>query len=221
MERARRNQENSYFHIISGEDYPIKSISDIYNTFLDENKIYMSCQHISEVSGNIRDRFIHYHLSNILNYKASCKIESYIVNKLVKVSNKTKRKPMIGDFNEGNLYKGLVYVSINREGLDYTLNYIKEHPKLLKEMKYILIPEEFFFQTILMNADLKSTIICDDLRYCDWNEKHGNNPAILDMEDFDNLCKTRDLFARRLVNGISDELKININKFLLGNHSIE
>ena len=40
---ALKNKDITYMHVISGEDYPVKSPEIIYNFYENNNKIYMQC----------------------------------------------------------------------------------------------------------------------------------------------------------------------------------
>ena len=42
MKLALENPKNKYFHLISGQDWPMKAPQKIYDFFEDTNKIYMN-----------------------------------------------------------------------------------------------------------------------------------------------------------------------------------
>jgi hypothetical protein len=58
------------------------------------------------------------------------------------------------------------------------------------------VPDESFFQTILINSRLADRIVNDDLRYIDWSEGRAS-PRILTSDDLDSLLASGDLFARK------------------------
>jgi hypothetical protein len=59
------------------------------------------------------------------------------------------------------------------------------------------VPDEIFFQTILMNSPHAENIINDDLRYLDWKDRNSGSPAVLSKTDLSNLLVSQKLFARK------------------------
>ena len=70
--------------------------------------------------------------------------------------------------------------------------------------------EEMYAQQVLMNSPYRDRIVNDNLRYVDWNPRHGHQPAILDESDFDRLMdgafEHDPIFARKIEVGFSDRL---------------
>jgi hypothetical protein len=94
-------------------------------------------------------------------------------------------------------YGGSMWFCLPKKHVDYTLKYLENKPDLLNFFKHSLIPDELLFQTILMNSPLKDTILNDNLRYIDWSKKGVSLPAILTVDDADNLLKSPKFFARK------------------------
>ena len=42
LKEAMKNQDITYFHIISGQDWPVKNIEEIYDFYENNDKIYMT-----------------------------------------------------------------------------------------------------------------------------------------------------------------------------------
>jgi len=62
--------------------------------------------------------------------------------------------------------------------------------------QHTYIPDEMYFQTLLMNSHFSDSIVYDNLRYIDW--KSGPEfPRILTTDDFDKLTNSGKLFARK------------------------
>lgn len=189
--------KNEYFHIISGEDFPVISSKEIFE-FGNRNKekIYMSYKKASELGKNIINRYKYFYLTDYLDYKKRPRIKKYVmllIHKLLKLERNN-----IGNFTESKIYKGLVYVSLSREAVKYVFDYINKDRNYLNELKTCSIAEEFFFQTILMNSPLKDNVIPNNLRYINWMTKHGSGPAILDEDDYENIKNGKYLFMRKI-----------------------
>lgn len=93
-------------------------------------------------------------------------------------------------------YKGYIYCHLPRQVVLYVLDYVKQNPQYIKELKYCSIGEEFFFQNIIMGSRYASKVINDPLIYDEWGGR--GNPAFLDMTDIDKLCDTNAFFARKV-----------------------
>jgi hypothetical protein len=69
-----------------------------------------------------------------------------------------------------------------------------------------------FFQTILVNSnEFHKQIVNDNLRYISWIKKNNSYPAILDMDDYENVIKDDICFMRKIDFNISRKLIDRIN----------
>jgi Core-2/I-Branching enzyme len=74
--------------------------------------------------------------------------------------------------------------------------------------RYSLIPDEGFFQTVLLNGFPKGNVVNDDLRLIDWIP-YGDiklRPRTFTAQDSLQLTLSRDLFARKFDSGEDDEV---------------
>ena len=89
---------------------------------------------------------------------------------------------------------------INSDASKYIIAFINKYPDYLRYHKDSLLPDEMFFQSILLNTmDLKinENIINSTLKYIDWSKPNPPYPAIIGMDDFDACEKSEMLFARK------------------------
>lgn len=184
----------NYFHVITGQDYMWRSLEEFkvfFNTFNKNN--YMS---IHKVDKTYSFRYEKYFRNDVINYKSSLgnliTKAFYILQKICFIK---KRIP-----NNYELYKGMVYVSITNEFANYLLDLVssKEGRHFLKFLKWSFIPEEFFFQTVIMNSPYKNTAINNNKRYILWKEKYKSQPGILDIEDIADICRSDSFFIRKV-----------------------
>ena len=78
---------------------------------------------------------------------------------------------------------------------------------IVKVMRTGFCSDEMFFQTILVNSmTFKNQIVNDNLRYISWTRKNNSFPAILDIDDFQNITKNDICFMRKIDFSISREL---------------
>lgn len=212
LRKVIENPKIKYIHIISGGDIPVKNIKE-FKKFETSKLIFMEHFKVSELNDpNIKKRYEYgTRFSNFDSRKKAIKI----VNKFYQMTHKPKKE--IGRFNESQLYKGLIWMSLPKDALKYVLEY-SEKNKVLDSLKNVLIPEEFYFQTILMNSNYRKNVASNNITYNYWSkERHGSLPAILDESDFLQIKNGDYYFARKIDPYISRELvKIiseKINKF--------
>ncbi len=73
--------------------------------------------------------------------------------------------------------------------------FVRRNPRFVRFFEHALLPDELFFQTIVMNSPLVETVVDDHLRYIDWSVDPG--PAVLRAADFDTLIASGSLLARK------------------------
>jgi hypothetical protein len=92
-------------------------------------------------------------------------------------------------------YGGGAYWCLARRVVEYVHGFIDQNRAYVRFFEHALIPDELFFQTIVLNSPLRETIVNDNLRYIDWSREPA--PAVLGMEDFPKLTASGKLFARK------------------------
>ena len=188
----------NYIHIISESDIPVRPLSD-FKKFENDANIYMECTPVDEINDpKIKERYSQGAISSNLNNK----------NNFIKVCNIIyghMHRPInnIGEFNK--IYKGLVWCSFPKNVGKYVISYSIEH-SFLDKLNHVLIPEEFFFQTVLSNSKYLSRIKKNNLRFDKWEKKNGSLPAILDISDINEIHQSKCYFARKIDPVISKKL---------------
>lgn len=211
LREAMKYSDINYFHIISGSDLPVKKIED-YDKFENNQQIYME----------------HLKLPQDLNFLRRYQYGTRFPNmdqraRLVKIVNqvyqvfKRPNKLLGGTFTDSQIYKGLIWLSLPRNAVEYVFKY-NEKNDFLKNIYHVSLPEEIFFQTILENSYFKKYIAKNNLVYNDWTKKrNGSLPAILDSSDYMKIISSDSYFARKIDPVISkdliDSISKNINNF--------
>lgn len=205
----------SYYHLLSGADLPIKSqneIHDFFATNTEKNYIGIDARGIEEC-GAI-SRIGHYRFFQDYLGRGSQKRNNYML--------------FICDIIERNLFKMQEYLQINRLkkwdvciykgpnwfSITHSLaKYILENSRIIKKhFNKGICADELFLQTIAMNSKYKESIDNNCLRYIDW---HRGNPYIFQITDFDELCKSDKLFARKFSYERYPEIVKKIYQYLL------
>ena len=89
---------------------------------------------------------------------------------------------------------GSSYWYLHRHCLEYIHAYVTKHPEYVRFFKHVLVPDECFFQTLLMNSPLAENIEKRTLTYIDWRPPW---PGIMTVADLPRLLASDCLFARK------------------------
>jgi hypothetical protein len=76
--------------------------------------------------------------------------------------------------------------------------FIKENEKTVSFFKYVHVPDEVFFQTILMNFYSKPETTQENARHIEWSNL---KPRVFQVNDFNSLIASDKLFARKFASG--------------------
>jgi hypothetical protein len=80
--------------------------------------------------------------------------------------------------------------------VSYVHDWVGAHPEYVRFFQRVHVPDEMFFQSIVMNSPFRDRVAPDDLRYIDWRAD-SDSPAVLTSADFDRLMESGKLFARK------------------------
>lgn len=199
--------------LMSGQDFPIKSATHIHKAI--EKVWYKSiieCIKQPDRKWNTVNRVTHYwfydraipfgidawlkkyigKIWNISSFKSS--LLGGILNRTL--THVLPRRKFLLDHYE--LYSGSQWAVFSAEAIDYIMHFCStdKWQSYVHFMKYAGVPDEFFFQTLLMNSPLKDKILNDLARYID-RSFQWEWPKILRLEDYPQLLGSSKLFARK------------------------
>jgi hypothetical protein len=183
--------ENSYdfISVISGQDYPIKSVNTIYD-FFNAHKGTSFLSYVEPVAQwweHARLRYEKYHLTNF-SFKGR-----YLVQWVLNSVSPKRTFPFFG-----TLYGGpcATWWSLSTDCAKYVVQFMKDHPEIGRYANFTWAPDELLIPSIIMNSPFRDKIVNDNRRYIDWSQG-GANPKILTVEDFDSLMNSSKLLARK------------------------
>ncbi|NTW32736.1 MAG: beta-1,6-N-acetylglucosaminyltransferase [Bacteroidetes bacterium] len=111
------------------------------------------------------------------------------------------------------IYGGHGWWSITKECAEYVVNFSKKNKKFNKFFKFTLIPDEMYFQTLIVNSPFKKQIENNFIRKIEW--QNGAHPIFYKKEHFPILKNTPSLFARKFDTTVDSEILDVIDKELL------
>ena len=170
------------FVLLSGSDYPIRSIARIEQFFRDNRlKEFMNIvQMPSERLGKPISRLTSYTLRPVDN-----KVINIFKRVLLKVRLLPRKRDYRKCFGELVPYGGSQWWALTREAVSYIQDFIQQRPEIIRYFKNTECPDETFFQTILGNSCFKKRI-CGNITYTDWSAG-GSSPAYISETHLDRL----------------------------------
>lgn len=216
LKEAVRLCDAQYFHLISGEDYPIKPFKQFKEFFEQRNGWeFVSYVHLphKNFQGNTYGRFCYYLPFDLFKDRKSA--QQYIT-RVVYWQKKLNIKRRIPDMFE-HLYGGSQWFSITRQAVDCIIRFTSSSHTFLQRLRWTFAPEEVYIVTLVVNLMPKCCVINDNLRIIRWCYENGNYPANLSTEHFHLLVESPCFFARKINERTSLPLIGMIDKYLLSN----
>jgi hypothetical protein len=93
-------------------------------------------------------------------------------------------------------YKGSQWFMLNAEAVRYVFRYLFENPSFERYYARSFIPDESFFQTLLVNNPALR-IANDNKRLTLWSDSNAAHPEVLTEDHWPNLAANEDFFARK------------------------
>jgi hypothetical protein len=203
---------------LSGQDYPVKSTCQI-EEFLSRNKgkLFIEYKNLMvtppdeswPTSGFDRINYWHFHLHN-MRFVFPAKLTTNAYNRYCRANQTWFRIfsflwsglifwfPLKRKFPEGfKPFWGSNYWCLSRDCVEYIHSFVKQNKAFVNYFKYVELPEEMFFQTIILNSKFKENVINDNLFYIDWENPNPTRPRIFVKSDFERLVESFKLFARK------------------------
>jgi hypothetical protein len=203
-----------FFINLSGQDFPLKTQHQI-KSFLNQNRDRNFLTVFDETF--IKSWCNPYILfrpratsKNFLN--ARSRVERYFVE-LPGVSQLLYVPFVKRKFVEGaRWYAGWQWMILNRAFCEYMFTG-DVLDKYVHFFKNTFIPDEGFFQTVIMNSPFRPTLVNDYQRTVTWQYRGDVN--IFRSDDFDFLTQSKDLFARKFDEGVDSQILSKLEKHLL------
>lgn len=209
MKSASKKKETGYLILLSGQDFPIKSAAVIYDFFLKNyGREYLEYFPLPDPRWNMDnglDRIRYHWLIDTMGLEKSMALYEF-------QKNNALIRPY---FNEFPPYGGSQWWCITTECATYILKFLRCNQLYEEYFERCLIPDEIFFNTLILNSPFKENIMNNNLKYIDW--RGTPHPCILTMEDWQYIVQSESLWARKFVDSgegsnILDRLEKHINE---------
>jgi len=210
-----------YVFLLTGQDYPIKSSSGIAEflnkvkgkEFIDYFSLPSEVWH-NDDGGLRRIEHWHFRLHNkyicLPSMQKSGSVLKKAIHSILNVIFHKRALP--GNFK---LFGGSSYWCLTKECAKFINDFVSENPKFVNFFKYVNIPDEIFFQTIILNSPFAQNVVNDNLRFIVWSG--GSGPRILRKVDLELIMQSKGLIARKFDSALDSEILDLIDSKLLSN----
>lgn len=192
-----------YISLMSGQDYPIKTAAQMQSFFEErKGKLLLKYRAFSGEWEEGMQRVNKYHLTDF-RFRGQFFLER-IINTLFKRTNQPKGM---------KFYGSSMFWAISPEAAEYVLQTVDRNLKMRRFFRYSWAPDEFLFQTILLNSPFASKVINENCHYY----KHPPNtpsPKTFDISDFADIIASDRLYARKFDMAKAPELLDKLDEFL-------
>jgi Core-2/I-Branching enzyme len=201
----RTGRPYDYVHLMSGQDYPIKSAGQIYDFFYaNRGKEFMEFEHFDQWASESYPRIREYHLTN---YKFPGRYYfQWMLNKCLPA----RKSPLQMEY-----YGSSMFWALSSNCLHYIINLLDTNVKFRRFMQFTWGSDEFIFQTLVLNSSFKSRVVNDNLLFLD-RDKGAAHPNILTYNHLNSILESSKLFARKFDGKkdvkIMDQIDLHINR---------
>lgn len=175
-----------YASLLSGADYPIAS-NDVIAGFLERNRGREFLSFWDMRAENPWTRA-----------PGRLQSDSRVDRQHFGAGRRIVRSPWRRRMPEGlHPYGGSQWWTLSRPALQHLVRYLDDHPRVLRFLRGVFVPDECVAQTVLGNSAFRPAITGDDLRYVDWSRPEPPYPAVLGEGDVAALAASDRLYARK------------------------
>ncbi len=213
LQKAFNSGDYDYFHLISGQDYPVRPLQfflDYFEHINGKSLIqYVRLPHSNWEKGTFR-RLQYYYPYDYASGKKDPR--RWVRMQVRDQMRKGIKRPIPDEFDY--LYGSSQWFSINWNAAKTLIDYTKESPSFYNKVWMTFAPEECYVATVLLNLLDKEAIEQSNHRFILWKYENGNRPANLGVEHFRCLLESDYLFARKMEKPHCTELIPLIDKYL-------
>ncbi|HEY4155708.1 MAG TPA: beta-1,6-N-acetylglucosaminyltransferase [Puia sp.] len=180
--------EYDFINIMTGQDYPIKPVSTIYST-LEKNrgKNFICYEDDGEWWSHAIARIQKYHFTDF-GFRGRYRLQ-FLMNTLLP----ERKFPLPYTLYGGP--RGMCMI-LSTDCLKYVVNLIDSNKRLRRFIRLTWGADEFLIPTLIMNSEFRKTVVNNNFYYIDWTGG-GTNPKTLTTEDYESLCQSDKMFARK------------------------
>lgn len=214
LRTALTQSDADYFHLISGQDYPLVSLSRFVKFFEQHaGEEFIQYTHLPNPKweDNTFRRLQYFYPYDYAKGKEHPR--QWVMEQVRLQYAKGLKRPIPDEFD--HLYGSSQWFSITRKAVITLLKYTNQFPSFYNKLWMTFAPEECYVSTVLVNILGAKNVNPWNCRFIRWKYENGNSPANLDNKHFYLLFEHEYLFARKMEYPCSEKLIERIDKYML------
>jgi hypothetical protein len=217
----KQRPEPDFILTISGQDYPVatnKTIQDWLarhadQTILDHSIVTDNAPHISERSEQYY-LSVQRHHAIIYPHPNPDTLRRKVFNTALRLSGLfplPRRIPL-----KHQLYFGTNWFQLKPVAAQYLVDFARLNPAYLRFFRTTYVPEEMFFQTVLLNASdaVRGGIYNHRMTYMQWDRPPGSYTSPISVNELPAMLASDKFFARKFDKQHGDEVLDRIDQYL-------
>lgn len=175
-----------FVSLMSGQDYPIKSIAEIKQFYAErKGKLLLKYRRFEGEWEEGMLRVSRYFLTDF-KFRGQHFLER-VINRILP----PKKLP-----DGMKFYGSSMFWSLSPDVLEYVLQQFSQNKHLVRFFKFCWAPDEFLFQTMIMNSPFAGRVINENAFFYK-HIPHTPNPKVLGIEDWNDIRCTDRILARK------------------------
>lgn len=175
--------------LLSGQDYPIYS-NEYIKEFLSKQPATALIDFKTEAEFDVAYRYRAWHFE-----KFNGKTIGKALQKIQRLANSFGIKRQLPNpLNQ--IYAGSQWWMLSEVACQTIIDWLANNPSVIDFFKHTLVPDEMFFQTILMHTHLAEQLHPNAMRHLEW-EQGAWSPKTFAPNEIANLAGRAELFARK------------------------
>lgn len=218
--REAVTDNNDYYFLLTGTDYPIRTNNYIHNYLCNNNNFnFINIWKMPEHDRTF-DRLEYFHFEQANGNNTILGFYFRILNFIIRKINIKRKFPK--QYQHFILYGGCNFWCLSKNCIKYTLEFIKNNQIFVKFYDHSYIPDEMFFHTIIGNSPYLKKIKPSPV-YSDWTSGTAHpsfiTQKLLNKILSDNIIRdNRHILFIRKFNDTANEAINTINNKLLVNY---
>jgi hypothetical protein len=217
----QQRPEPDFILTISGQDYPIATNEAIHNWLSQHvNQTILDYSIVTDNAPHVLERVEQYYLSvkrhHAIKYPHPNPdtLRRKIFNTALGMSGLyplPRRMPL-----EHKLYFGTNWFQLKPVAAQYLIDFSRLNPDYLKFFRTTYVPEEVFFQTVLVNASesARGDIYNQRLTYMQWDRPTGSYTTPISVNELPSILTSGKFFARKFDKQEGIEVLNHIDQYL-------
>lgn len=187
--RAARKDGFDWAVLLSGADYPVKTPAQI-STFFAETAAAGFIDIRSQDQFDVRYRWQAFFPESLNGSRVGKALQ-----KLQRGLNRLgMRRQMPAPLNQ--IWAGSQWWCLSAAACTALIDFVEQHPQVVKFFESTLVPDEMFVQTVLMATPIAQQLATHNLHALRWQQEAWS-PAVFGVEDVPQLVAGPALFARK------------------------